>query len=1012
MNKAPFVFNGDPETRFEIGSVTDGFMFKRATRLPGWSGNAYEFEHVKSGAHWLHYETEETQMRFSVAFRTPVEDDRGIPHILEHMVLAGSRKYPSEDLWEDLRQRTCILDARAVTTFGYTDFHFSSVIEDEYFAVADCVLDAVFNPNLDDSVFRREAWRYTSVGEDENSLGITGVVYNEMKAKWSWEWIDHWMFAKLMPGSSRSHWSGGRPSAILELSNRDIRNYHRKWYKSSNAYVITKGPASLEKIRCFLDGFFRGFKRQKIKFPEALFVVSKGEFEEETLEVPANKFRDVPSPLTMQKDKEGDGGAPLRKIKEIACWHIPYPALSREHQVLRLALDVMLNKDKGTAPLPAGSSQQVVPVHGDPASFIYRMMGHGMENICFWNWCNDSERRPCKLIQAIKDKVAESLNDADYVRRLVKAAREKAEHARNGGKRAPSVSQDMYETYIWVLWIFDGNPFLERRHHLSDVVYGEIQNNPDECLELLREIFLLNRSAVNVELICADGDDHEVMDAEQGMISRLTTSARKKALALDDKIRKRQGAIPRGGKIKLPRTFIEDIPPTAWLPDYTLEEDAVSQARIYRIGKSVGSSGYCSVYVDCGDLPFEQYVWLGVWTRHRCSPLKQNATPRGNGGEAGRRDAEPFFTRFKDESRFRAARCDGLLASFQLEAEDGRSRLDAAFENLSTRVPVRFGMLCESLRRGRYDFADDLLQKYLKKRIADMGGDVDWTKLASEMIRDASLAADKIQNPARWTFVLQATDSLFEECKRKILDRCRSGRVEPYRRGMVCLRKDMTSSEPEGDGIWTRFEECSIDTEQEVKISIPIGAELLRLKGLEILLGCYMIDAGFAYVEFRKRTGAYTGSCKFNGKAGTIDLFAVRVSDIGRVVNAVRNDLLPYVQQEIKGGDTGRAVTTFKDAVRNLALCMIGKAVVAYDGDQGERFIGNVRRMLLGATGEKIKNEVIGVSKKQPNSVKKVLLQVLKRGLPNMNISAWATRAMLEDANKVLPESCRFQLGK
>ena len=1009
MNKTPFVFNGDPETRFEIGSVTDGFMFKRAMRLPRWEGNAYEFEHVKSGAHWLHYETEETQMRFSVAFRTPVEDDRGIPHILEHMVLAGSRKYPSEDLWGDLLQRTCIFNANAVTTFEFTNFHFASVMEDEYFAVADCVLDAVFNPNLDDSVFRREAWRFTSVGEDKNSFGITGVVYNEMKAKWSEEWVGHWMFAKLMPGSSRSHWSGGRPSAILELSNRDIRNYHRKWYKSSNAYVITKGPVSLEKIRCFLDGFFRGFKRQKIKFPEARFVVSKGEFEEETLEVPVNKFRDVLVPQTIQKDKEEDG---VRKIKEIACWHIPYPAGSREAQALKLAMDVMLNKDEVSPPLPAGSSQQGVPAHDDLSCFRYQMMGHGMENICLWNWCNDSERRPCKLIQAIKDKVAESLNDADYVRCLVKAAREKKEHARDGGKGGPSVPPDIYEAYILALWIFNGNPFRERRHHLSDIVYGEIQNNPDECLELLRETFLLNRSAVNVDLICADGDDHEVMDAEQGKIRRLTPSARKKALALDDKIRKRQGAIPRGRKIKLPRTFIEDIPQTAWLPDHTLEEDAVSKARIYRIGKSVGSSGYCSVYVDCGDLPFEQYVWLGVWTRPRCSPLKQNATPSGNVGEAGRRDAEPFFTRFKDESMFRAARCDGLLASFRLEAEDGRSLLDAAFENLSTRVPVRFGMLCESLRRGSCDFADDLLQKYLKKRIADMGGDVDWTKLASEMIRDVSLAADKIQNPARWTFVLQATDRLFEECKRKILDRCRSGRVEPCRLRMMSLRKGTTSSEPKSNGIRTGFKECNIDTKPGVLISIPIDAELLKFKELEIRLGCYMIDAGFAYVEFRKRIGAYIGSCEFNGKDGTIDLYAARVSDIGRVVNAVLNDLLPYVQEEIKRGDTERATATFKDAVRKLALCMIGRAVVAYDGNQRKRFIGNVRRMLLGATGEKIKNEVIGVSRKQPNSVKKVLLQVLKRGLPNMSIFALATRAMLEDANKVLPESCRFQLGK
>lgn len=52
---------------------------------------------------------------FGVVFRTPVDDSTGIPHILEHSVLCGSRKYPikvpdaglgwsGEDGWE--RRRT------------------------------------------------------------------------------------------------------------------------------------------------------------------------------------------------------------------------------------------------------------------------------------------------------------------------------------------------------------------------------------------------------------------------------------------------------------------------------------------------------------------------------------------------------------------------------------------------------------------------------------------------------------------------------------------------------------------------------------------------------------------------------------------------------------------------------------------------------------------------------------------------------------------------------------------
>jgi presequence protease len=45
---------------------------------------------------------------FGVVLRTPVENSKGIPHILEHSVLCGSRKYPIKEPFVELmkvRQR-------------------------------------------------------------------------------------------------------------------------------------------------------------------------------------------------------------------------------------------------------------------------------------------------------------------------------------------------------------------------------------------------------------------------------------------------------------------------------------------------------------------------------------------------------------------------------------------------------------------------------------------------------------------------------------------------------------------------------------------------------------------------------------------------------------------------------------------------------------------------------------------------------------------------------------------
>ena len=45
---------------------------------------------------------------FGIVLRTPVENSKGIPHILEHSVLCGSRKYPiKEPFVELMKVRIC-----------------------------------------------------------------------------------------------------------------------------------------------------------------------------------------------------------------------------------------------------------------------------------------------------------------------------------------------------------------------------------------------------------------------------------------------------------------------------------------------------------------------------------------------------------------------------------------------------------------------------------------------------------------------------------------------------------------------------------------------------------------------------------------------------------------------------------------------------------------------------------------------------------------------------------------
>ena len=65
--------------------------------IRGLKSKGYLLRHRKSGARLVLMENDDENKVFSIGFRTPPEDSTGLPHILEHSVLCGSKKFPSKD---------------------------------------------------------------------------------------------------------------------------------------------------------------------------------------------------------------------------------------------------------------------------------------------------------------------------------------------------------------------------------------------------------------------------------------------------------------------------------------------------------------------------------------------------------------------------------------------------------------------------------------------------------------------------------------------------------------------------------------------------------------------------------------------------------------------------------------------------------------------------------------------------------------------------------------------------
>jgi hypothetical protein len=60
------------------------------------------YKHKKTGAEVMSVSVPDENKVFGITFRTPPGDSTGVPHILEHSVLCGSRKYPVKEPFVEL----------------------------------------------------------------------------------------------------------------------------------------------------------------------------------------------------------------------------------------------------------------------------------------------------------------------------------------------------------------------------------------------------------------------------------------------------------------------------------------------------------------------------------------------------------------------------------------------------------------------------------------------------------------------------------------------------------------------------------------------------------------------------------------------------------------------------------------------------------------------------------------------------------------------------------------------
>ena len=225
-------------------------------------------KHKKSGARVLLMENDDENKVFTIGFRTPPSDSTGVPHIMEHSVLCGSKEFPVKDPFVELVKGSLNTFLNAMTYPDKTVYPVASCNDKDFQNLMHVYMDAVFYPNIyqNDKTFRQEGWSY-KLADPDGELTISGVVYNEMKGAFSSPEgvLDRVVLNSLFPDNAYSVESGGDPEVIPELTYEQFLDFHRKYYHPSNSYIYLYGDMNMEeKLRWLDEKYLSDFENEPV----------------------------------------------------------------------------------------------------------------------------------------------------------------------------------------------------------------------------------------------------------------------------------------------------------------------------------------------------------------------------------------------------------------------------------------------------------------------------------------------------------------------------------------------------------------------------------------------------------------------------------------------------------------------------------------------------------------------------------------------------------------------------
>ena len=536
--------------------IRSSFECRNRARVAMLDGELTQYIHVPTGARHFHIDVPVEDYAFLMAFLTPAPDSSGLTHVLEHLVMCGSERFPCRRAFFAMLGRTLSTTMNALTTEDCTAYHFATRNLADYENLLSVYVDAAFFPRLDRLDFDQEGCRVEieAEGEEGEAPVRRGVVLSEMLGLMSEpeQQLQQALNRSLFPSTPYRFNAGGDSWEIPALDYETLKAYHRRHYHPANAVFLSAGRLRPEWLHIRLQELalarFSGRGPYPVPCPES--------FETPPLKAPTRSLVHYPAVCAEDREPAGASVAFAWRLGETSD-----PMAAVRAQLLARCLleqgDSPLHRalqEASGSPAPAFASNSVQATR---RRLVFQCGVHG----CDPGLAGEIESR---VLAAIDGAARDGLDEADVDGALAQAERELCERH---DPRYPFPLKLL--TRILPIALYGGEPAAALDVSPALTALRNETRSREDTAELVRWCLRDNPERVSLTAVPDPAAARRLHAEDRALLMRAYGPSRRRArqriIERSRELRRRQAS--SSGESSLPRLSLDAIGPARERPE-------------------------------------------------------------------------------------------------------------------------------------------------------------------------------------------------------------------------------------------------------------------------------------------------------------------------------------------------------------------------------------------------------------------------------------------------------------